>query len=199
MINVEEHFNLVHSVIHRHFSGSKLEYEDLYQQGCLGLVKAARLFDESKGFEFSTFAHHKVWGTIKTYLRDTQPIKMPRENQKASETCKVVCSLDALSTGAEGDERALADMIGYIDHNFEYIDFRDIVTSAVDTISNGFKHDCSRAVAREYLNSFIFRGVKLNQTALAEKYHTSQITISRVTLKARNRLKAILIDQGYEY
>lgn len=43
------------------------EYEDLFQEGCLGLVLAARRFDPSKGYQFSTYAIRMITGTIKRY------------------------------------------------------------------------------------------------------------------------------------
>ena len=47
----------------------KKGWDDLYQVGCMGLVKAAGTFDESKGIRFSTYAVRCVFFEIKTYLR----------------------------------------------------------------------------------------------------------------------------------
>ena len=48
---IESNLGLVHSLCRR-FSGRGIEYDDLYQAGCMGLVKAADGFDESRGLCF---------------------------------------------------------------------------------------------------------------------------------------------------
>jgi len=45
---IENNLGLVHSICKR-FSGRGIEYDDLYQAGCMGLLKAARGFDENRG------------------------------------------------------------------------------------------------------------------------------------------------------
>lgn len=52
---VTENINLVYSVLHRHYK-SFANDEDLIQQGMIGLIYAAKKYDESKGIAFSTFA-----------------------------------------------------------------------------------------------------------------------------------------------
>ena len=74
---VTDNLGLVHSCCHR-FSGRAVEYEDLFQIGCIGLIKAAERFDESKGFCFSTYAVPVILGEIKRVFRDTGPIKVSR-------------------------------------------------------------------------------------------------------------------------
>lgn len=60
---------LVESVARR-FIGSGEPFEDLVQEGYLGLLNALDLFDPNKGVKFTTFATHFVIGQIKHYLRD---------------------------------------------------------------------------------------------------------------------------------
>ncbi len=52
---VEKKLGLVHSCAHR-FRGRGIEYDDLFQAGCMGLVKATAAFDEARGVMFSTYA-----------------------------------------------------------------------------------------------------------------------------------------------
>ena len=52
---IEDNIGLVHSIAKR-FTGRGVDYEDLFQTGCVGLIKAVDNFDESKGFKFSTYA-----------------------------------------------------------------------------------------------------------------------------------------------
>ena len=66
---IEDNLGLVHACANR-FRGRGVEYEDLFQAGCLGLVKAANGFDPSRGFAFSTYAVPAILGEIKRIFRD---------------------------------------------------------------------------------------------------------------------------------
>lgn len=72
-----KNMGLVHSIASR-FPYSGVEYEDLVQIGSLGLLKAVRNFDETKGFAFSTYAVPVITGEIKRFLRDDGAIKVSR-------------------------------------------------------------------------------------------------------------------------
>ena len=58
---------LVRSIVRR-FIGRGAEYDDLFQIGCLGLVKAIRRFDVSFDVRFSTYAVPMIAGEIKRFL-----------------------------------------------------------------------------------------------------------------------------------
>ena len=53
---VTDNLNLVHFILKKtfHMSPYQTEYDDYYQEGCIGLILSAMRFDESKGFKFST-------------------------------------------------------------------------------------------------------------------------------------------------
>lgn len=74
---VTENMGLINLVAKR-FTGFDVDYEDLFQIGSIGLIKAAKAFDKSKNLQFSTYAVAKITGEIKTYLRDNGEIKIPR-------------------------------------------------------------------------------------------------------------------------
>lgn len=80
---VEENVRLVHSCCKR-FVGRGIEYDDLFQVGCLGLLKAADGFDESRGLCFSTYAVPTIIGEIKRLFRDTGSIKVSRSLKELS-------------------------------------------------------------------------------------------------------------------
>ena len=61
---ITENMGLVHSCAHR-FSGKGIEYEDLFQAGCMGLVKAFDAFDAERGVRFSTYAVPVILGEMK--------------------------------------------------------------------------------------------------------------------------------------
>ncbi len=80
---IKSNFGLVHACCKR-FIGRGIDYDDLFQSGCIGLVKAARDFDESRGFAFSTYAVPVILGEIKRIFRDTGAIKVSRSLKELS-------------------------------------------------------------------------------------------------------------------
>lgn len=74
---ITNNLGLVHSCALR-FKGRGIEYEDLYQVGCIGLIKAADGFDKSRGLAFSTYAVPTILGEIKRLFRDTGAVKVSR-------------------------------------------------------------------------------------------------------------------------
>lgn len=74
---IENNLGLVHSICKR-FVGRGIEYDDLYQAGCIGLIKATDAFDETKGFLFSTYAVPVIMGEVRRLFRDGGAIKVSR-------------------------------------------------------------------------------------------------------------------------
>lgn len=74
---IEANLPLVTS-ISKKFTNRGYEYEDIYQIGCMGLVKAIKNFDEKYNVKFSTYAVPMIIGEIKRFLRDDGMIKISR-------------------------------------------------------------------------------------------------------------------------
>lgn len=74
---IERNIPLVHSCARR-FVNRGVEYDDLFQAGCLGLTKAARGFDEGRGFEFSTYAVPAILGEMRRIFRDGGAVRVSR-------------------------------------------------------------------------------------------------------------------------
>ena len=74
---IEENLGLVHSLCRR-FAGRGIEYDDLYQAGCIGLIKATDAFDEQRGPCFSTYAVPVIMGEIRRLFRDGGAVKVSR-------------------------------------------------------------------------------------------------------------------------
>ena len=68
---------LVLSVIQR-FSNRGEYMDDLFQVGCIGLMKAIDNFDVTQGVKFSTYAVPMIIGEVRRYLRDNNPIRVSR-------------------------------------------------------------------------------------------------------------------------
>lgn len=78
---VRENLPLVHYVLRR-FRDRGAEYEDLYQYGCMGLVKAVDRFDPSFDVRFSTYAVPVIMGEVRRFLRDDGPVHVSRTIQE---------------------------------------------------------------------------------------------------------------------
>ncbi|HQA06160.1 MAG TPA: sigma-70 family RNA polymerase sigma factor [Clostridiales bacterium] len=85
---ITENLGLVHACAAR-FKGRGVEYDDLFQAGCVGLIKASEGFDESLGYAFSTYAVPAILGEIKRIFRDGGTVKIGRAaKEKARQLLK---------------------------------------------------------------------------------------------------------------
>ncbi len=74
---VENNIRLIKSIVRRYlYKGT--EFDDLFQLGAIGFLKAVNGFDESFGVRFSTYAVPMIAGEIKRFLRDDGYIKVSR-------------------------------------------------------------------------------------------------------------------------
>lgn len=80
---IEDNIGLVHSIANR-FRSRGADYDDLFQAGCVGLIKAVDNFDESLGYAFSSYAVPVIMGEIKRIFRDGGPIKVSRSLKEKS-------------------------------------------------------------------------------------------------------------------
>ena len=62
----------------RRFLGRGMEYDDLFQAGCVGLIKAAENFDTSRGVKFSTYAVPVILGEVRRLFRDGGALRVSR-------------------------------------------------------------------------------------------------------------------------
>ena len=74
---IQENSPLIKSVI-RKFKNKNIEYDDLYQLGAMGFVKAINNYDASFNVKFTTYAVPMIAGEIKRFLRDDGTIKVSR-------------------------------------------------------------------------------------------------------------------------
>ncbi len=74
---VTENMGLVHACARR-YMGRGIDYDDLYQSGCEGLVKAAAGYDGSRSVRFSTYAVPAILGEIRRLFRDGGTVRVCR-------------------------------------------------------------------------------------------------------------------------
>ena len=74
---IDGNLRLVISIIQR-FAGRHSDADDLFQVGCIGLIKAIDNFDTEVGVKFSTYAVPMIIGEIRRYLRDNNMLRVSR-------------------------------------------------------------------------------------------------------------------------
>lgn len=77
---IENNLGLVHHIVKR-FVGRGYDPEDLFQIGCIGLMKAIDKFDLQFDVKFSTYAVPMISGELRRYLRDFSPIRVSRSTR----------------------------------------------------------------------------------------------------------------------
>lgn len=107
----EDNLGLVHLCANR-FRGRGIEYDDLYGSGCMGLVKASRAFDASRGVKFSTYAVPVILGEIKRLFRDGGTVKVSRSLKELSLKITRASQTFAHKNGREPTVSELSDITG---------------------------------------------------------------------------------------
>ena len=101
-----ENMGLVRSAASR-FRERGLEYEDLLQIGTIGMLRAIRSFDLSRGLAFSTYAVPLIVGEIRRCLRDNGLIRVSRNYKKL---CAELCNKRAQILQSEGREVGIEEL-----------------------------------------------------------------------------------------
>ena len=108
---VEGNLRLVLSVLQR-FAGRGENMDDLFQVGCIGLLKAIENFDVSLGLRFSTYGVPMISGEIRRYLRDGSPLRVSRSLRDTAYHVLQARERLTFETGREPTEDELAQALG---------------------------------------------------------------------------------------
>ena len=108
---IQGNLRLVLSIIQR-FSNSNENVDDLFQIGCIGLMKAIDNFDISQNVKFSTYAVPMIIGEIRRYLRDNNSIRVSRSLRDIA--YKAIYTKEDLikKTNQEPTVKEIADILG---------------------------------------------------------------------------------------
>ena len=193
---VKGNLRLVLSVIQR-FNNRGENVDDLFQVGCIGLIKAIDNFDLSQNVQFSTYAVPMIIGEIRRYLRDNNSIRVSRSLKEPtiSEIAKeldlpkedVVFALDAIA-----DPVSLFEPIYHDGGEAIYVMDQVKDTKNVDenwleniALSEAMKHLDERE--KHILNLRFFQS--RTQMEVAEEIGISQAQVSRLEKSALKQLR----------
>jgi RNA polymerase sigma-B factor len=211
---------LVRSLAGR-YAGPRERFDDLFQVGMIGLIKAVDRFDPSRGFEFSTYATPTVLGEIKRHFRDcTAVVKVPRPLQelgvrihRQSETLTATLGhspsvpelAEALALDEESVREGMAANRSYRVESLSLLEATDD-DGAAPTVSLGEEepgyaqaedrallHDGFQALDERERSVVILRhGLGLTQDQIARRVGCSQMHVSRVLAQANRKLERVL-------
>lgn len=108
---IENNIGLVYSIANR-FTGKGIDYDDLVQIGCVGLIKAVDNFDESRGFSFSTYAVPLIIGEIRQFFRDDGTVKVSRSVKELGRKIAKLKEDYILKNGTEPTINEISAQIG---------------------------------------------------------------------------------------
>ena len=215
---IKGNLRLVLSVIKR-FSNSNENVDDLFQIGCIGLIKSIDNFNPDMGVKFSTYAVPMIIGEIRRYLRDNNSIRVSRSLRDTA--YKVIHTKELLSKELSR-EPTLEDIAKELDLPKEDIVFAlDAIQSPVslyepvytdggdtlyvmDQISDkknkeeAWVEELSLSDAMKRLNERENYIIKLRifegktQMEVAEEIHISQAQVSRLEKSALKNMKNYL-------
>jgi len=106
-----DNMGLVHACAKR-FSGKGIDYDDLFQAGCVGLIKAADGFQPERGLKFSTYAVPLILGEIRHLFREGGVVKVSRALHSLSYRVSRVREQMAAALGREPTVEELARELG---------------------------------------------------------------------------------------
>lgn len=213
---IEENSPLVKSIVRR-YKNKGVEYDDLFQLGCLGFAKAINNFDVSFGVKFSTYAVPMIAGEIKRFLRDDGSVKVSRSTktlyysiQKYIEQCRQENSTTPtpreIAEKFQIDESELMFVMESAKMPLSLYDSAgkdDSTATVLDKLSQGDTTDdlLSHIVITDLLSTLDEKDRKLlilryfrdkTQTEVAQMLGVSQVQISRRESKLLSRLKNTL-------
>ena len=197
---------LVKSVAKR-FMNRAIEYDDLYQIGCIGLIKAIARFDLSYDVRFSTYAVPMIAGEIKRFLRDDGMIKVSRSLKELAARAAAVRE-KLIDTHAR--EPSVAEIAAELGAARPYASIYEPAYGAesdamlLDTVGGACRELDSatdRVALKELLNTLSARERTIitlryfsdqTQTQVAKSLGISQVQVSRLENAILQRLRKLV-------
>lgn len=218
---IKGNLRLVLSIIQR-FSNSNENVDDLFQIGCIGLMKAIDNFDIKQNVKFSTYAVPMIIGEIRRYLRDNNSIRVSRSLRDIA--YKAIYAKEALTKmyDKEPSIEEIATEIGVLKEDISYaLDaiqnpvslYEPVYSEGGDTLyimdqvsdkKNKEENWLEEISLKEAMNKLPAREnniIKLRffqgktQMEVAQEINISQAQVSRLEKSALKNMKNYLIER----
>lgn len=210
---VKENLSLVWSLVHR-FNSMMYEKEELFQIGCVGLIKAIDKFDVSYDVAFSTYAVPIILGEIRRHFRDDGAIKVSRSIKELNQKISKISDEYLIKNNKEISIEELADTLNVsksdivlaIDSKYYPTSLNEVIyekDGSVITVEERLVEKESyslidKITLYEEINKLTEKERKLikmryyldmNQDQIAKEFNVSQVQISRLEKKIIEKLK----------
>lgn len=107
---IVQNYMYIAEILSRRFVNRGLEYDDIFQVACLGILYAVERFDPDKGVKFATYATPTVLGEIRRYFRDKGNfIKVPRK------LYEIFYKAEKIRRANEGEELSVGEISRILD------------------------------------------------------------------------------------
>ncbi len=216
---VEENFGLVWSVVKKFYNRGH-EPEDLFQIGCIGLIKSIKKFDTSYDVKFSTYAVPMIMGEIKRFIRDDGIIKVSRSVKELSIKAMAIREIMIRENNCEPTIKELSKRMGVSAEELAVaIEAGIKPESLYSTVSDGNKEGktllekiestedyeggiVNRLLIRDILEEFPEREQKIiilryfkqkTQSQIAEMLGISQVQVSRIEKRILSEMREKII------
>ncbi len=213
---VDKYIYMARILAHK-YGSCGVEYDDIFQVACIGVVLALERFDPDRGVQFATFATPTILGEIRRFLRDkARCIRIPRK------LYEVFCRAESIKKQVSGiTEPELAGLLGMPEETVAEayrVGDSAFIKSLEDEAYTDGGLSLSNMVGRdeegftliedldfmeyfkstlndkecELLNFRFYDG--LTQRETAEKMHVSQMYVSRMERKITDKLKKVYLN-----
>ena len=142
---IQGNLRLVLSVIQR-FNNRGENVDDLFQVGCIGLMKAIDNFDLEQNVKFSTYAVPMIIGEIKRFIRDNGPIKVSRFLKELSAKVR---ELIEKNEKEKGIELSIEEISKILEVNKEDVLLALDATSYIESIDKNIGDEDGYTVRRQ--------------------------------------------------
>ncbi len=211
---IEENLGLVHTICKR-FAGKGIEYDDLYQSGCMGLVKACDAFEEERGLCFSTYAVPVIMGCVRRLFRDGGAVKISRsvkelglkvnrEKTKFQQKYGIEPTISQLAEILGVDNEEITEAVCATQPTVSLTLEDDDGIKETDLPSVGYEDEITKKLAvsealkqlndneQKIINCRYF--LHLTQRKTAEALGMTQVQVSRAEKKILLKLKSLLYE-----
>lgn len=207
----ENHLPLVAAMVRR-FPQYEREREELYQQGCVGLMKALARYDASLGTAFSTYAAAMILGEMRMLSRLDMPVHIPRRDRELRGRIRKTESMLAVHLGREPTVQELAKALK-VDPAELVLSMEEVSVTSMDAPTPGGiqmaellpdRDDwMSRLLMRDLISRLPIRDRKLlllryryglSQTETAKRLGMTQVQVSRREMQIKAQLKKEWLD-----
>ena len=217
---VKKNIGLVSTIVKKYLNRG-YEYEDLFQIGSIGLIKAIKNFDSSYNVRFSTYAVPMIIGEIKRFIRDDGIIKVSRHMKDTARKIKYAKENFAKEYGRDATIEEISkelcitcedvilsmECLSSVDYLYETIHQDDgAPVMLIDKIGEDKDYGgeiIDKVALNEILNSLkprerqiiILRYFKdMTQSQIAEILGISQVQVSRLEKKVLEQMKQIMYE-----